>query len=117
MTHTVRVFAVALLVCLAATATAREEPGGLLIETISAETRRPLADVRVTVTDRDGRAVEGVTTADGIVEFDALDPGLYAVTAEGPGLVTARAASWERTVDRLLEVYADVVAREPAIAV
>jgi len=44
------------------------------------------------------------------------DP-VHAGRARRAGLVTARAASWERTVDRLLEVYADVVAREPAIAV
>jgi len=115
MTHTVRVFAVALLVCLAATATAREEPGGLLIETISAETRRPLADVRVTVTDRDGRAVEGVTTADGIVEFDALDPGLYAVTAEGPGLVTAREPSVRIVRRRTTPLGLELLAMEEAI--
>lgn len=115
MTHTVRVFAAALLVCLAATATAREEPGGLLIETISAETRRPLADVRVTVTDRDGRAVEGVTTAQGIVEFDALEPGLYAVTVEGPGLVTAREPSVRIVRRKTTPLGLELLAMEEAI--
>jgi D-inositol-3-phosphate glycosyltransferase len=42
------------------------------------------------------------------------DPG-HAAAARRAGLAAARAASWDRTVERLLAVYADVVA-EPASA-
>ncbi|WP_405235683.1 TonB-dependent receptor [Lentisalinibacter orientalis] len=115
MTQTFRVFAAALLIGFSATATAQEEPGGLLIETISAETRRPLAGVRVTATDRDGSAVEGVTTAEGIVEFDALEPGLYAVTAEGTGLVTAREPSVRIVRRKTTPLGLELLAMEEAI--
>jgi len=89
MTHIARFLMAALLVCLSSAATAQGEAGGLLIETVSAETRRPLEGVTVTVTDRDGNVIEGRTTREGVIGFDGLDPGLYAVTAQGPGLVTA----------------------------
>jgi hypothetical protein len=78
-----------LLSIAASTAQAQSADGGMRIEVTSAETRRPLAEVAVTVTGRDGSEVRGVTTADGIVEFDALEAGLYSVTAEAPGVVTA----------------------------
>ena len=81
---------VACLLSIAASAAAAQTAdGGMRIEVTSAETRRPLADVTVTVADRDGREIQGVTTADGVVEFDALEAGLYSVTAEAPGVVTA----------------------------
>ena len=81
---------VACLLSIAASAAAAQTAdGGMRIEVTSAETRRPLADVTVTVADRDGREIQGVTTADGVVEFDALEAGLYSVTAQAPGVVTA----------------------------
>jgi len=40
------------------------------------------------------------------------DPA-YAAAARRAGLAAARAASWDRTVERLLAVYADVVAEHP----
>ena len=115
MTYTVRFFTAALLVCLSAFATAGEESGGMLIETISAETRRPLAGVTVTVTDREGNAVEGLTTAEGVVEFDAIDAGLYAVRAEGAGLVTASEPSVRVVRRRTTPLALELLAMEERI--
>jgi hypothetical protein len=50
---------VALLLTLAAPANAQSDDGGMRIEVASAETRRPLAGIGITVNDRNGAAVTG----------------------------------------------------------
>lgn len=75
---------------LAAVAVGAQEPdAGMRIEVVSAETRRPLEGVTVTVTPRQGTAATGLTTAEGTIEFGRLDAGLYAVTATRPGFLMA----------------------------
>jgi hypothetical protein len=63
--------------------------GAVRIEVVSAETRRPLEGVTVTVTPREGAPVTAVTTAEGILEVGTLEEGLYAVTATRSGLAVA----------------------------
>jgi hypothetical protein len=70
-----------------APAMAQGAGGGMRIVIVSVETRRPIEGVVVTATDRDGNVVSGRTQANGAVELSGLETGLYAVTAEGPGLV------------------------------
>jgi hypothetical protein len=74
-------------------AMAQDADGGMRIAVVSMETRRPIEGVIVTATDRDGNVVTGRTTADGTVELSDLGAGLYAVTADGPGLQTANEPS------------------------
>jgi hypothetical protein len=68
---------------------AQDPAGAVRIEVVSAETRRPLEGVTVTVTPREGAPVTSVTTAEGILEVGTLEEGLYAVTATRSGLVEA----------------------------
>lgn len=89
MKRIIRLFAGVLVFCASTAAMAQSADGGMRIEVISMETQRPLEGVTVTVTDRDGNVVTRRTEASGTVELSGLDIGLYAVTAEGPGLVTA----------------------------
>jgi hypothetical protein len=72
---------------------AQSPDGGMRIAVVNKETQRPLEGVTVTVTDRDGNVITGRTEANGTVELSDLDAGLYAVTADGPGLVAAREPS------------------------
>lgn len=68
---------------------AQDPEGAVRIEVVSAETRRPLEGVTVTVTPREGAPVTAMTTAEGILEVGALAEGLYAVTATRSGLLVA----------------------------
>jgi hypothetical protein len=99
MKRLIRLFAAVLAICASSAAMAQGAEGGIRVAVVSTETQRPLAGVIVTVTDRDGKVVSGRTEADGTVEWKALPPGLYTVTADGPGLVAAREPS-VRVVDR-----------------
>ena len=89
MKRIIQILAGALAFCGPFAAMAQSADGGMRIAVVSVETQRPLEGVTVTVTDRDGKVVTGRTEANGIVELSDLDIGLYAVTAVGPGLVTA----------------------------
>jgi D-inositol-3-phosphate glycosyltransferase len=65
-----------------------------------------------------GTLVPGHDPADhaaAVVSF-LTDPG-RTVRAAAAGVATARSASWERTVDRLLTVYGDLLAANEAVAV
>jgi hypothetical protein len=92
MKRIIRLFAGVLILCATFAAMAQSADGRMRIAVVSKETQRPLEGVTVTVTDRDGKVITGRTAADGTVEFD-LDTGLYAVTADGAGLVGAREPS------------------------
>jgi hypothetical protein len=61
--------------------------GGLQIQVVSAETRRPLEGVTVTVTPRQGTTLSALTSVGGIVEFRELDEGLYDLSAARWGLL------------------------------
>ena len=89
MKRIIRLFAGLLVICASPAAMAQSADGGMRISVVSVETQRPLEGVTVTVADRDGNVVTRRTEANGTVELSDLDIGLYAVTAEGPGLVTA----------------------------
>ena len=93
MKRVLQLVALALMFAGTGTVLAQDAAGGMQIVIVSAETRRPVEGVTVTVTDRNGNAVAAQTTGNGIVELDGLEPGLYAVRADGPGLVTAREPS------------------------
>ena len=89
MKRIIRLFAGVLIICASSAAMAQSADGGMRIAVVSMETQRPLEGVTVTVTDRDGKVITGRTAANGTVELSDLDTGLYAVTADGPGLVAA----------------------------
>lgn len=93
MKRTIRLFAGLLIICASSAAMAQSADGGMRIAVVNMETQRPLEGVTVTVTGRDGNVITGRTAANGTVELSDLDTGLYAVTAEGPGLVAAREPS------------------------
>ena len=85
------------------------------IAVVSMETQRPLEGVTVTVTDRDGNVVTGRTEADGTVELSDLDIGLYAVTADGPGLVGAREPSVRVVGRKVTPLNLEMLARTEAL--
>lgn len=74
------------LAVLATNASAQQVAGGISVRIISAETRRPLAGVRVTVTPRAGTSRTATTLGDGTALIENLEPGLYALRAEGEAL-------------------------------
>jgi hypothetical protein len=94
-----RLFAGVLVFCAASAALAQSAGGGMRISVASKETQRPLEGVTVRVTDRVGKVITRRTEASGTVELTGLDAGLYAVAAEGPGLIAASEPS-VRVVDR-----------------
>ena len=89
--------------------------GGLSIEIRSAETGRPLADVEVTVADRDGNTLEGVTAADGSISFDALDEGLYDVAARAEGRITAEEPSVRVSRRKITPVTMELLAVDESV--
>lgn len=101
--------------CVPSTAMAQGADGGMRIAVVSVETQRPLGGVTVTVTDRDGKAITGRTESSGTVEFSDLDTGLYAVTATGPGLVTAREPSVRVVGRKVTPLNLEMLARTEAL--
>jgi hypothetical protein len=91
------------------------ESGGMRIAVVSLETQRPLEGVTVTVTDRDGNIITGRTDANGTVELSNLDTGLYAVTADGPGLVAAREPSVRVVGRKVTLLTLEMLARTGAL--
>ena len=72
---------------------AADEPGGMQVDIVAAETRRPIAGALVTITDRGGNQQSDTTAADGRVTFATLTPGLYAVAVGAEGRATAEEPS------------------------
>ena len=62
--------------------------GEVQVEVVSAETRRALADVDVTLTARDGSIASALTDAAGNAVLPELAPGLYELTATRGDLIT-----------------------------
>lgn len=115
MKRIIRLFAALLVFCASSTAMAQDTGGGLRISVASKETQRPLEGVTVTVTDRVGKVVARRTPADGIVDLTDLDAGLYAVAAEGPGLIAVDEPS-VRVVDRkVTPLNLEMLARPEAV--
>jgi hypothetical protein len=115
MKRIIRLFAGVLVICASSVAMAQSADGGMRIAVISKETQRPLEGVTVTVTDRDGNVITGRTEAGGTVELSDLDTGLYAVTAEGPGLVAAREPSVRVVGRKVTPLNLEMLARTEAL--
>ena len=62
---------------------------GIEVRVISAETRRALEDVSVTVTARDGETSTATTDGEGVARIVELEPGLYALNAASAGFIEA----------------------------
>jgi hypothetical protein len=69
----------------------------------------------VTVTDRDGDVITRRTEANGIVELSDLEVGLYAVTAEGPGLIAVREPSVRVVGRKVTPLNLEMLARPEAL--
>jgi hypothetical protein len=69
--------------------TAYASETGVEVRVVSAETRRALEGVNVTITARDGDASMATTNRDGVAQVRELEPGLYALSAAAPGFVEA----------------------------
>ncbi len=93
MKRIIQLFAGVLVICASSAAMAQSADGGMRIEVVNMETQRPVEGVTVTVTDRDGDVITRRTESNGTVELSDLEVGLYAVTAEGPGLIAVREPS------------------------
>ncbi|HKX98510.1 MAG TPA: TonB-dependent receptor [Steroidobacteraceae bacterium] len=115
MKRITRLFAGLLVICASSAAMAQSADGGMRIAVVSKQTQRPLEGVTVTVTDRDGDVITGRTEANGIVELSDLDIGLYAVTAEGPGLVTASEPSVRVVGRKVTPLNLEMLARTEAL--
>ena len=74
------------LAVIATNASAQQVAGGISIRIVSAESRRPLAGVNVTVSPRAGSPTTATTLADGTALIENLEPGLYELAAEGENL-------------------------------
>ncbi len=104
-----------LIICAPSVAMAQGADGGMRIAVVSAETQRPLEGVTVTLTARDGTAISGRTAANGTVELSDLDTGLYAVTADGPGLVAVREPSVRVVGRKVTPLTLEMLARTDAL--
>jgi hypothetical protein len=90
-----------LFVGLSSAAISQGSGGGLRIVVAGKESQQALEGVTVTVTDRAGNVITRRTPANGSIELIGLVAGLYAVTADGPGLMASSEPS-VRVVDRKL---------------
>ena len=115
MKRIVQILTGVLAICGPFAAMAQSADGGMRIAVISMETRRPIEGVIVTATDRDGKVFTGRTTADGTVELSDLGAGLYAVTAGGPGLVTANEPSVRVVGRRVTPLNFEMLTRTEAL--
>jgi hypothetical protein len=113
--RTFRLLAGVLAVCASSAVMAQGADGGMRIAVVSVETQRPLEGVTVTVTGRDGKVITGRTGTNGTVELSDLDTGLYAVTADGPGLVAAREPSVRVVGRRVTPLNLEMLARTEAL--
>ena len=73
--------------------------GGITVNIVDADTRRPLDGVTVTAQSRDGTTRTVTTAADGSATFSDLADGFHTIQAERPGFVTAEEPA-VRVVDR-----------------
>jgi hypothetical protein len=105
----------ALLAGLALVPVAEASDTGIEVRVVSAETRRALDGVEIVVTARDGDSVSASTDADGSAVFVALEPGLYALSASGDGLVEALEPSIRVVARSTTPVRLEMAAAETGI--
>jgi hypothetical protein len=115
MKSIIRILSGALAFCGPFAAMAQGADGGMRIAVVSVETQRPLEGVTVTVTDRYGNVITGRTQANGTVELSDLGAGLYAVTADGPGLVAASEPSVRVVGRKVTPLNLEMLARTEAL--
>ena len=115
MKQIILLFAGVLVLCASPAAMAQSAEGGMRIAVVSMETQRPLEGVTVTVTDRDGNVITRRTEANGSFELSGLEPGLYAVTAEGSGLIAAREPSVRVVGRKVTPLNLEMLARTEAL--
>src|SRR5688572_3460566 len=115
MKRIIRLFAGVLAICASSVAMAQSADGGMRIAIVSMETQRPLEGVTVTVTGRDGNVMTGRTAANGTVELSDLDPGLYAVSAEGPGVIAVSEPSVRVIGRKVTPLNLEMLARTEAL--
>lgn len=84
------------------------DDGALDLRTLNGDNKRPLAEVTITLTPREGEALEATSGPDGRVTVGNLPPGLYAVDATAEGFITANEPSvriiGKRTLALLIEL-------------
>ena len=115
MKQIIRLFAALLVFCASTAAMAQSEAGGMRISVASKETQRPLEGVSVTVTGRVGNAMARRTDATGTVDLTGLDAGLYAVTADGPGLIAVSEPSVRVVARKVTPLSLEMLARADAV--
>ena len=91
MTHWQRLAAALIVTTVAVPAYA--DDGALDLRTLNGDNQRPLADVAITLTSREGEVLEAVSGPDGRVRIDGLVPGLYSVDANAGGFISANEPS------------------------
>ncbi len=89
MTFKIPFSVAALLAGLALAHVAEASDTGIEVRVVSADTRRALGGVEIVLTARDGDSVSASTDGNGSARFVSLEPGLYALSATGDGLVEA----------------------------
>ncbi len=115
MKRIIWLFAGLLVFCASSAAMAQSADGGMRISVVSMETQRPLAGVTVTVTDRVGNVITRRTEANGTVELTDLATGLYAVKADGPGLIAVSEPSVRVVARRVTPLNLEMLARTEAL--
>jgi hypothetical protein len=115
MKRIIRLFAGLLVLCASSAAIAQSAGGGMRISVASKETQRPLEGVNVTVTDRVGKVIARRTEANGTVDLTDLDAGLYAVTADGPGLIAVSEPSVRVVARKVTPLNLEMLARTEAV--
>jgi hypothetical protein len=115
MKRITRLFAGLLVFCASSAALAQSAGGGMRISVASKETQRPLEGVTVTVTDRVGNVVARRTEANGTVDLTGLDAGLYAVTADGPGLIAVSEPSVRVVARKVTPLNLEMLARTESV--
>lgn len=115
MKRIVQLFAGLLVLSASFAAMAQGAGGGMRISVVNKETLRPLEGVTVTVTDRVGRAMVRRTEVNGTVELTDLDAGLYAVTADGAGLIAVSEPSVRVVARKVTALNLEMLARTEAL--
>lgn len=115
MKRIVRLLAVSLAFCASSAAMAQGADGGIRISVVSMGTEAPLEGVTVTVTGSVGGAMTRRTEANGSVEFTGLAAGLYAVAADGPGLIAVNEPGVRVVARKVTPLMLRMLARTQAL--
>jgi len=92
-----------------------QSPGAIAVDVFDETTRRPVADVEVVVTGRDGSNASARTDAAGIAEVGGLVPGLYQIEANDPDYLRGFEPSVRVVTRRTTPIRMALVPAEEAI--